>query len=99
MNYEIAQELEPCPICGRKAYVLHDYDSYDRAAYGWSAGCPRYCRSDGIHGIEIDQWVPASEIPRVGSLLSRQAVIDAWNQWVANWKATHNTVISNEKGR
>ena len=87
---EHPNELAPCPICGRAAFVFHDYDGYDRADYGWEAGCPRYCRSDGIHGIEIDQNAPKSEIPRVSFLLSKQAAIDAWNQWVDNWKETHD---------
>lgn len=42
--------LKRCPLCGAKAYLSHDVvDGFD---FGFSAGCPRYCVSDGIHGIE-----------------------------------------------
>lgn len=90
MTPEHPNELAPCPICGLPAYVFHDYDRYDRADYGWEAGCPRYARSDGIHGIEIDQDVSASEIPRVMFQQSKQAAILAWNRWVTNWTEAHN---------
>lgn len=42
-------ELKPCPICGKKATVIHLYDSYDKADFGWDCGCPAYKIDDGIH--------------------------------------------------
>lgn len=63
-------ELKPCPVCGGKAVVLHVYDTYDRADFGWSAGCGRYKANDGIHKKSM----------RVSGLLSKQAAIEAWNR-------------------
>lgn len=63
-------ELKPCPVCGGKAIVLHMYDTYDRADFGWSAGCGRYKANDGIHKKSM----------RVSGLLSKQAAIEAWNR-------------------
>lgn len=45
-------ELKPCPRCGTKAYLSRDV--VDGFYFGWSAGCPRYCHYDGIHGTTID---------------------------------------------
>ena len=36
-------ELKRCPECGGVATVIHMYDTYDRADFGWDAGCGRYC--------------------------------------------------------
>lgn len=33
-------ELKRCPECGGAATVIHMYDTYDRADFGWSAGLP-----------------------------------------------------------
>ena len=63
-------ELKPCPVCGGKAVVLHMYDTYDRADFGWSAGCGRYKANDGIHTKSM----------RVSGLLSKQEAIEAWNR-------------------
>jgi hypothetical protein len=41
--------LKPCPICGAKAFVKHDV--VDGFEFGWSVGCPRFCRDDGVHGL------------------------------------------------
>ena len=46
-------ELKPCPRCGTKAYLSRDV--VDGFYFGWSAGCPRYCHYDGIHGTTIDR--------------------------------------------
>lgn len=46
------EELKPCPRCGAKAYLSRDVA--DGFYFGWSAGCPRYCHYDGIHGTTID---------------------------------------------
>lgn len=65
-------ELKPCPVCGGAAIVLHMYDTYDRADYGWDAGCGRYKANDGIH----------SKIMIVSGLVSKEAAIEAWNRRV-----------------
>lgn len=31
-------ELKRCPECGGVATVIHMYDTYDRADFGWAAG-------------------------------------------------------------
>ena len=63
-------ELKPCPVCGAAAMVIHMYDTYDRADFGWSAGCGRYKANDGIH----------SKVMRVSGLGSKEAAIEAWNR-------------------
>lgn len=42
-------ELKRCPECGGVATVIHMYDTYDRADFGWAAGCGRYRAGDGLH--------------------------------------------------
>lgn len=42
-------ELKRCPECGGVATVIHMYDTYDRADFGWDAGCGRYRAGDGLH--------------------------------------------------
>lgn len=65
-------ELEPCPVCGAKATVIHMVDTYDRADFGWDAGCPRYKLNDGIHDKPMI----------VSGLGSKDAAINAWNKKV-----------------
>lgn len=89
MSLQYDPALSPCPICGKKAYVAHDYDSYDRVDWGWDAGCPTFKIGDGKHGID-DYPCPANERPRVAFLASKQEAIDAWNLWVERWKERHN---------
>ena len=64
--------LEPCPVCGAKTIVIHMVDTYDRADFGWVAGCPRYKRNDGIHDKPMI----------VSGLGSEDAAINAWNKKV-----------------
>lgn len=40
-------KLKKCPICGAKATVTKD--SPDGNFMGYTVGCPRYKRNDGIH--------------------------------------------------
>ena len=63
-------ELKPCPVCGSVATVLHMYDTYDQADFGWDAGCARYKKDDGIHTEEM----------RVSGFGSKDAAIKAWNR-------------------
>lgn len=71
----IETELKPCPICGAKAYVMHDV--VDGFEFGWSAGCPRFCLYDGLHGA--DENTPESQFPRVMNMTTKQDAIAAWN--------------------
>ena len=71
-------ELKPCPICGAKAYVMHDVvDGFD---FGWSAGCTRFKLNDGIHNM--DDNTPKEERPILLYQLSKADAINHWNKWV-----------------
>ena len=70
-------DLKPCPVCGAAAMVIHMYDTYDRADFGWSAGCGRYKANDGIN----------SKVMRVSGIGSKEAAIEAWNRRADNGKA------------
>lgn len=83
------ESLERCPICGAKAYVAHIYDTYDRADFGWDAGCPRFKRGDGIHGVGWDDEERPEIWPRVEYRTTRDGAIAAWNVWVRKYKALH----------
>ena len=75
-------ELKPCPICGAKAFVSHDIvDGYDM---GYSAGCPRYCINDGVHG-HTDFYMPREDCFSVHGCYSRDAAIKWWNERVARY--------------
>lgn len=83
MSIIYPDSMLPCPICGRKAYVMHDI--VDGFEFGWSAGCPVFKLNDGIHGItEENIW--SSKIPNVHYMVSRQEAIETWNEKVMNWK-------------
>jgi hypothetical protein len=81
------ESLEPCPICGSKAYVAHiKADGFD---FGWDAGCPVFKRDDGVHGIGWDDEVRNEIWPRVECRASRDGAIAAWNVWLRKYKALH----------
>ena len=82
-------QLEPCPICGRKAYVAHIYDAYDMADFGWDAGCPVAKLGDGVHGFEWGDEIN-EDFPRVSMLLCKQDAVTAWNKWAVDWRDRHN---------
>ena len=65
-------ELNRCPVCGGAAVVVHMFDTYDRADYGWDAGCGRAKLNDGIH--------PDVSKVEVKGLGSKEAAIEAWNR-------------------
>ena len=85
-------KLEPCPICGKKAYVAHIYDAYDNADFGWDAGCPVAKRYDGIHGWDTLEELDTKTFPRVVCLLSKSDAIAAWNKWVKYWRERHDAL-------
>lgn len=65
-------DLKPCPVCGGAAVVIHMFDAYDRADYGWDVGCGRAKLNDGIH--------PDVSKVEVKGLGSKEAAIEAWNR-------------------
>lgn len=77
--------LAPCPVCGHPATVTHMLDTYDRADYGWDAGCARARIGDGIH--------PDPFRVRVRAMPSKRTAIDAWNRKALEIKEdiTHET--------
>ena len=64
----LRKRMPPCPICGRKASIIHCVaDGFD---FGYSAGCPVFCLGDGIHVIsDIDD----TKAPRVDSWSAERA--------------------------
>lgn len=81
-------DLPRCPICGKSAYVLHMYDTYDRADFGWTAGCFAACRGDGVHGFAWEAKLQPVDYPKVRAS-TRHGAIDAWISWVEAWKERH----------
>lgn len=86
-------ELKPCPICGAKAFVSHDV--VDGFEFGWSVGCPRFCRNDGIHGFDDDMPEDEFEAKRLTGFnyLTKDKAVEAWNdrveagEWrISPWK-------------
>ena len=79
-----SQVIEPCPICGSKAFVMHDV--VDGFEMGWSAGCPRFRHEDGIHGTTMNS--PKSDYCGVRGIDGgRKAAIAAWNAQARSIKA------------
>ena len=68
------EELKACPVCGGAAMVIHMYDTYDRADYGWDAGCARAKLNDGVH--------PDIGKVSVKGFPSKDKAIEAWNRRV-----------------
>lgn len=71
-------ELKPCPVCGAKAFLSRDV--IDGAFFmGWSAGCPRYCICDGIHGIDSyeDHF---NKGYAVSNCATKEEAIETWNR-------------------
>lgn len=74
-------ELKPCPKCGAKAFIHRD--APDGFFMGYSAGCPRYCVNDGIHGINTFEEHKEKAYAVYGCF-TRQQAIDEWNERVDN---------------
>jgi hypothetical protein len=70
--------------------VLHVYDGYNRADYGYDAGCPKACLEDGVHGYNFASDIHDGGFPRVSGRSSAEKAIADWNAWVEKWKVTHN---------
>lgn len=88
MSITYPDSLLPCPICGRKAFVMHDV--VDGFEFGWSVGCPVFKLNDGIHGIS--EGTPAEFIPIINMMLSREDAIKAWNFKVNHWVPLHESL-------
>lgn len=71
-------ELKPCPVCGKKATVIHLYDRYDNFDFGWTCGCPAYCNEDGVHDKPM----------RVASIISAKDAVKKWNRMVEKYDRT-----------
>lgn len=82
------EELKPCPRCGTKAYISRDV--VDGFYFGWSAGCPRYCHYDGIHGTTID--TSEKECYAVHGANSKEEVIEIWNNRVEHLKELNQQI-------
>lgn len=76
------EDLKPCPRCGTKAYVSRDVA--DGFYFGWSAGCPRYCHNDGIHGTTIH--TPEKDLYAIHGACSKDEAIKLWNKRVEHLK-------------
>lgn len=87
-------ELERCPICGKAAALIHMVDSYDRADYGWDAGCASAKEGDGIHAD--------MNLVRVVAAPSAELATTAWNikakKLRANIEITELLFGRNDKG-
>ena len=88
MSIAYPDRLLPCPICGRKAFVMHDV--VDGFEFGWSAGCPAFKIDDGIHGISED--TPAEIRPIIHMMGSEEDAIKAWNFRVNHWVPLHESL-------
>lgn len=77
-------DIPRCPVCGKSAVVIHMYDTYDRADYGWTAGCCAARRADGVHGFAWEAKLPPEDYPHVRGRTKREA-IDKWYAFVAGY--------------
>lgn len=77
-----SETLLPCPICGSKVFIMHDVVP-GAGDFGFGVGCPRFCRNDGIHGMDN---MPDEEFERkrlTGFYYpSKKMAIKAWNERV-----------------
>lgn len=72
---EMRETMPYCPICGRKAYLMHIIvDGFD---FGYDVGCPVFCLDDGIHGIS-ESYDPNA--PHINSYSAEKAV-KAWKEY------------------
>lgn len=73
---KLAKKLKPCPICGRKAFISHDFvDEFD---FGYSVGCPVAKISDGIHGFNDYDSFHVAQLVFLG-LYSADQAVKVWN--------------------
>ncbi len=75
-----ASGLRPCPVCGKKAFLVH-------LQSGWAAGCPAFDVGDGVHGV-------TEEMPRdthfiISGCPYEDVAIYKWNRKADRWKVEH----------
>lgn len=78
---EMKKQMPPCPICGKKAYLMHMFcDEFD---FGYSAGCPSYRLEDGVHGISecFDPKAP---------MVDGYSAEEAMKRWIAYCERSEN---------
>ena len=71
-------EIKHCPVCRKKAIVLRLHDTYDKADFGWSCGCPSYRDDDGVHDKSM----------RMESFISAEDAVKKWNRMVEEYGRT-----------
>ena len=80
MLAEMKKTMPPCPICGKKAYLMHNIiDGFD---YGYDAGCPSFCLDDGVHGIS-ESYHP--DAPHIQDYTAKLAY-DGWLAYCGRMK-------------
>ena len=62
-------ELNNCPVCGTKAVVQKDEP--DGFFLGYSVGCPRYKKDDGIHAKKMF----------CSNVSTKEKAIEKWNEY------------------
>ena len=90
IDADAMEELKPCPRCGAKAYLSRDV--VDGFYFGWSAGCPRYCHYDGIHGTTI--YTAEKDCYAVRGVNSKEEAIEIWNKRVEHLKELDKNSIN-----
>ena len=73
------KRLKPCPLCGAKAFVMHDI--VDGFEFGYSVGCPRACIGDKHHKLMDEDTFKAAKLTFFG-LASKEEAIRIWNERV-----------------
>jgi len=69
---EMCKTMPPCPICGKKAYLIHAV--VDGFEFGYDAGCPSFRLDDGVHGIS-EPYHP--DAPHIQGYTAKMAY-DGW---------------------
>lgn len=71
------KRLKKCPICGSKAFVMHDI--VDGFTFGFSVGCPRAKINDKIHGFNDYESFESAKLVMFHFATKEDAII-AWNK-------------------
>lgn len=62
-------ELHNCPVCKTKAVISRD--APDGFFLGYSVGCPRYKKNDGIHSQKM----------HFHNVSTKEKAIEKWNEY------------------
>lgn len=91
---ELREKLPPCPICGRKPYLLHNV--FDGADYGYSVGCPAFRLNDGIHGFVRTEILnnfddtAKSKMPAIYGCDTKEEAFEKWVKYCEKYKGKTN---------